>query len=58
MKSAFFATIFGIVGGVAILLAVPDEEKAPVIKIHSPKWFPGYGDPVVPQIERCHLKRW
>ena len=51
MKSAFLATIFVIVGGVAILLAVPAEEKAPVIKIHPPKWFPDYGDPVVPQIE-------
>jgi hypothetical protein len=51
MKSAFFATIFVIVGGVAILLAVPAEEKAPVIKIQPPKWFPDYGDPVVPQIE-------
>src|SRR6478752_10896627 len=51
MKSAFFATIFVIVGGVAILLAVPAEEKAPVIKIQPPKSFPDYGDPVVPQIE-------
>jgi hypothetical protein len=52
MKSAFFATIFVIVGGVAILLAVPAEEKAPVVQIHPPKWFPDYGDPVVPQIEQ------
>jgi hypothetical protein len=51
MKSALFATIFLIVGGVAILLAVPAEEKAPVVKIIPPKWFPDYGDPVVPQIE-------
>jgi hypothetical protein len=51
MKSAFFATIFVIVGGVAILLAVPAEEKAPVVKIIPPKSFPDYGDPVVPQIE-------
>ena len=51
MKSAFLVTIFVIVGGVAILLAVPAEEKAPVIKIQPPKWFPDYGDPVVPQIE-------
>ena len=51
MKSAFLVTIFVIVGGVAILLAVPAEDKAPVIKIHPPKWFPDYGDPVVPQIE-------
>ena len=52
MKSAFFATIFVIVGGVAILLAVPAEEKAPVIQIRPPKWSPDYGDPVVPQIEQ------
>jgi hypothetical protein len=51
MKSALLAAIFGITGGVAILLAVPAEEKAPVIKIYPPKWFPDYGDPVVPQIE-------
>lgn len=51
MRSAFFATIFSIVGGVAILLAVPAAENAPVIKIQPPKWFPDYGDPVVPQIE-------
>ena len=51
MKSAFLVTIFVIVGGVAILLAVPGEEKAPIIKIHPPKSFPDYGDPVVPQIE-------
>ena len=50
MKSALLAAIFGITGGVAILLAVPAEEKAPV-KIHPPKWFPDYGDPVVPQLE-------
>lgn len=50
MKSALFAAIFGITAGVAVLLAVPSEEKAPV-KIHPPKWFPDYGDPVVPQIE-------
>ena len=51
MKSALLAAIFGITGGVAILLAVPAEEKAPVVKIIPPKWFPDYGDPVVPQIE-------
>jgi hypothetical protein len=50
MKSAL-AAIFGITGVVAILLAVPAEEKAPVIKITPPKWFPDYGDSVVPQIE-------
>ena len=34
------------------MLAVPAEEKAPAIKIHPPKSFPDYGDPVVPQIEQ------
>jgi len=47
MKSALLAAIFGITGGVAILLAVP----APALKIHPPKWAPDYGEPVVPQIE-------
>jgi len=51
MKSALLAAIFWITGSVAILLAVPAEEKAAVIKIHPPKSFPDYGDPVVPQIE-------
>ena len=51
MKSALLAAIFGITGGVAILLAVPAEEKAPVIKIQLPKSFPDYGEPMVPQIE-------
>ena len=51
MKSALLAAIFGITGGVAILVAVAAEEKAPVIKIHPPKWCPDYGEPVVPQIE-------
>ena len=51
MKSALLAAIFGITGPVAILPAVSAEEKAPVIEIHPPKWFPDYGDPVVPQIE-------
>ena len=46
MKSALLA-IFGITVGVAIVLAVP----APALTIHPPKWFPDYGDPVVPQIE-------
>ena len=50
MKSALFAAIFGITGLVG-MLAVSAEEKAPVIQIHPPKWFPDYGDPVVPQIE-------
>ena len=51
MKSALLAAIFGITGGVAILVAVPAEEKAPVIKIQPPRSFPDYGEPVVPQIE-------
>ena len=51
MKSALLAAIFGITGMVAILLAVPAQEKAPVFIIHPPKYFPDYGDPVVPQIE-------
>lgn len=51
VKSAFLAAIFGIIGGVAILVAVAAEEKAPVIKIHPPKSSPDYGEPVVPQIE-------
>jgi hypothetical protein len=51
MKCALFATILGIVGGVAILLAVPAEENTPVVKIHSAKWGAEYGAPLVPQIE-------
>ena len=51
MKSALRVAIFGITGVVAILLAVPAEENAAVIKIHPPKSFPDYGEPVVPQIE-------
>ena len=51
MKSALLAAIFGITGGVAILLAVPAEEKAAVIKVRLPNSFPDYGEPVVPQIE-------
>jgi hypothetical protein len=51
MKSALLAAIFGITGGVAILLAAPAEEKAPVIKIQLPKSWPDYGEPMVPQIE-------
>ena len=49
MKSALLAAIFGITGGVAILLAVPAEEKARVVKIHPAKW--AEDAPVVPQIE-------
>ncbi len=50
MKSALLAAILGITGGVAILLAVPAEGKAPIVKIH-PEWRAEYGAPVVPQIE-------
>ena len=49
MKSALLAAIFGITGGVAILLAVPAEEKAPVVKFSPAKWTEDA--PVVPQIE-------
>ena len=49
MKSALLAAIFGITGGVAILLAVPAEEKAPVVKIR-PATSVDYA-PLVPQIE-------
>ena len=50
MKSAVLAAIFGITGGVAILLAVPAEENATVV-IDPAKWAGEYGAPVVPQIE-------
>jgi len=53
MKCALFATILGIVGGVAILLAVPAEEETPVVKIHPAKWGAEYGAPLVPQIEEA-----
>ena len=49
MKSALLAAIFAITGGVAILLAVPAEEKAPVVKMSPSKW--AEDAPVVPQIE-------
>ena len=49
MKSALLAAIFAITGGVAILLAVPAEEKAPVVKMSPSKWTEDA--PVVPQIE-------
>ena len=51
MKSALLAVIFGITGGVAILLAVPAEEKAPVVYSSPAKWAQEYGAPVVPQRE-------
>jgi hypothetical protein len=50
MRSALLAAIFGIIGGGALLFAVPAEEKAPIVKIH-PEWRAEYGAPVVPQIE-------
>jgi hypothetical protein len=53
MKSALLAAIFGITGGVAILLAVPAEGKAPVVKIHPAKW--AEDAPLVPQIEKEDL---
>jgi len=49
MKSALLAAIFAITGGVATLLAVPAEEKAPVVKFSPGKWTEDA--PVVPQIE-------
>jgi hypothetical protein len=55
MKSALLAAIFGITGGVAILLAFPVEGKGPVVKIYSAKWAQEYGAPVVPQIEEEDL---
>jgi hypothetical protein len=51
MKSALLAAILGITGGVTILLAVPADEKASVIKIQPPKSFPDYGEAIVPQVE-------
>jgi hypothetical protein len=53
MKSALLAAIFGITGGVAILLAVPGEEKARIVKIHPLKW--AEDAPLVPQIEEEDL---
>jgi len=50
MKSALLAAIFGIIGGGALLFAIPAEEKAPIVKIH-PEWGAEYGAPVVPQID-------
>ncbi len=45
MKSTLLAAIFGIIGGVAMLLAA-----APVVKIH-PEWKWDGDAPLVPQIE-------
>ena len=47
MKSALFATIFGIVGGVAILLASPAEEKRAALEFRQAKAELG----LPPQIE-------
>ena len=47
MKSALFATIFGIVGGVTILLAFPAEEKRAALEFRQAKAELG----LPPQIE-------
>ena len=47
MKSAFFATIFVIVGGVAILLAVPAQDKRAAIECREARAELG----LPPQIE-------
>ena len=52
MKSVLLAALFAITGGVALVTALPAEEKTPVIRIQLPKSFPDYGEPVVPQIEQ------
>jgi len=49
MKSTLLAAIFGIIGGVAMLLAA-----APVVKIH-PEWKWDGDAPLVPQIEEEDL---
>lgn len=50
MKSALLAAIFGITGAVTILLAIPTEEKASIVRTH-PEWTFEYGAPAVPQVE-------
>ena len=50
VRSALLAAIFGIIGGGALLFAVPAEGKGPIVKIH-PEWGAEYGAPLVPQIE-------
>jgi len=55
MKSALLAAIFGITGGVTILLAIPAEEKASIGRIH-PEWTFEYGAPEVPQVEVLPLQ--
>ncbi len=52
MISALIAVIFGITGGVALSLAVPAQEKPPVLGIQPANSFPDYGEPLVPQIEQ------
>jgi hypothetical protein len=52
MKSAFLTAIFGITAPGAILLAVPAEEKATVVKSSPATWAQEYGAPGVPQIEQ------
>src|SRR5438874_9644933 len=54
MKSALLAAIVGITGGVAILLAVPAEQKTALVKVQPARW--GAEDaPLVPQIEEEDL---
>jgi hypothetical protein len=55
MKSALLAAIFGITGGVTILLAIPAEEKASTVRMH-PEWTFEYGAPAVPQVEAVPLQ--
>ena len=50
VRSALLAAIFGIIGGGALLFAVPAKEKGPIVNIH-PEWGAEYGAPLVPQIE-------
>ena len=52
MKSALLAAIFGITGLVAILLAVPADEKLRLLKSIRLSRFRTMGSPVVPQIEQ------
>ena len=52
VRSALLAAIFGIIGGDALLFAVPAEGKGPIVKIH-PEWGAEYGAPLVPQIEEA-----
>jgi hypothetical protein len=53
--SALGAAIFGMAGGVAILLAVPTEKKARVVKILPATSAHEYGAPQVPQIEEVAI---